>query len=218
MKKFFPLFVLVSLFIALPSSASAEASSSTKVQRATDRIEKMEARVASREAKIVNRIEAKEEKIASRAAMFTQKIATFRNKQKAQVAQRVNLSLGNINQNRTQSMSNRLDKITEILTKVEARVNTVSSNGTDVSSATQAISQAKSAIEAAEMGISAQANNDYTITVTTEAQVGQDAKAVRTDLLADLKATQSLVIAARQAVANAISVSASTLKGSNGGQ
>ena len=207
------------LFAAFTTTlAQVPSNTAPKLPRSTDRIEKMEVKAASREAKILNNLENKEQKIASRAAMFEQKIATFRNKQKATIAQRINLTLATINQNRTQAMTNRLSLMSEILAKLESRVNIASSNGADVSKATEAISAAKTAIQVAEAALAAQSQKDYTIVVSTEAGIGQDAKSSRNSLLTDLKTTQSLITAARQAVANAISVSVSTLKGNSGGQ
>lgn len=167
-------------------------------------------KIASREANLA----ARKEKVASREAALKQKLAQFRDKQKAAVATRVNNSLVQINTKRTETMSKHLTKMTEILNRLASKVNGMADK--DTTTAKEAIQKAKDAVSAAKSAVTTQAEQDYNIVVTTEAGVGQDARASREKLATDLKTTKELVIAARQTVANAISTAVSTLGGNDG--
>lgn len=180
------------------------------LQRIETRAQQVITKVASKEAQITDR----KEKIASREAALKTKLAQFRNQQKAANVSKINDNLVRINATRTASMSANLDKMATILTRLENIVNSVT--GKDTTAAKDAILQARAAIDAAKAAVTAQSAQDYNIVVTSETSVGQDAKTVRLKLETDLKATQATVVAARQAIAKAISTTVSTLGGTNG--
>lgn len=192
-------------------------------ERLEERKAKVEARVASKEAKInekiedrKERLEERREKIASREAAFKAKVEQFKSKQKAVITKRLNENLVNLNNKKTEQMSNHLSKMTEILGKVESKVTEATNNGKDVGSAKEAIEKAKLAISEAQSTVETQSTEDYNIDISTEAKVKNDATSVRQKLAADLKATQEKVVEARKALGDAISISVSTLGGQNG--
>lgn len=151
------------------------------------------------------------DKIASHAATLHAKLQTFRDQKKAAIIDQINTTLAGINKTRTTEMTAHLDMMSAIVTKLEARVTGVGT-GKDTASASAAITSAKTAIDTARTAVTTQAGNDYTITVTSETVARVQVKATRDKLFKDLSTTHGLVVAARQAVANAIST-ASTLLG-----
>lgn len=158
---------------------------------------------------VVKRIE----KVASKSGIAKDKIQKFRDKKRAETAQRVNTKLPEINKTRTDNMSANLVKMTEILAKLETRVAEASNNGKDITEAQNAITQAKADISAAQTAVTEQSQKDYGITVTTESKIAADAKTARDALFNDLKTTHDLVVTARQSLAEAISTASSTLGG-----
>lgn len=151
---------------------------------------------------------------ASQAAALRAKLLSFRNKQKAAIVDRVNTNLANINLKRTEEMMRHLDLLSNIITTLETRVNAVT--GKDTTSAKTAIAAAKVAIDSARQAVTAQQSKDYTITVTSETNVKADVLKERLALLNDLEADHQLIVAARQAVAAAISATAELGGISNG--
>ncbi len=148
-------------------------------------------------------------KMASREAALKLKLDNFKDQKKAQIAQRVNTNLNQINANQTKQMQSYLDKMSALLDKLEARVNSGSPDIKDPVSAKAAIANSRAAIATASAAVSTQSLNDYTITVTTESRIKLDAMAQREKLFKDLKTVRALVIDAKQSVSNAIRVAKS---------
>lgn len=171
---------IVSLTLVLPTFAE-EATRST-----TPRKEKVLQKAETRKDTLKDRM-------ATREATLKTKLATFRDKNKATIAERVNTNLNKINEKQTQAMSNHLDGMSEILAKVETR-----------KGSTSAIISAKVSIASATALVNIQAEKDYTITVTTEAKIKEDAKKMRDMLHSDLKTVRGAIITAKQAVAATI--------------
>lgn len=155
-----------------------------------------------RKEKVMEKIETRKEKMASREAALKAKLEKFKDKKKAEVADRVNTNLNEINQKQTEQMLKHLDKMSALLTKL--------------GSSGSSISDAKTAIASASAAARAQAEKDYTITITAESAVKKDAQKVRDALHTDLRNVRKQVIAAKQAVANAIRTVRS--KGESNGQ
>lgn len=153
------------------------------------------------------KIEARKEKPATREATLRKKLDAFRNREKAEVVDRVNTNLNGINRKQTRQMTKHLDKMSALLDKLAVRVNSGSPDVKDPAAAGAAIADAKTALDAASAAVKAQAEKDYTLQITSESRVKADAQKVRENLHTDLKALRQLVIDAKQAVANAIRVS-----------
>ena len=170
--------------------------------------ERRDAIEAKRE-NIESKIAVMKEKIASRAASLRTRLQEFKNKEKAEIAERVNANLNRVNQNQTEQMKKLLDRMSVILDKLEARVNKAEPDIKDPVAAGTAIAKARAGISTASAAVSAQALNDYTITVTSERRIALDVKAQRNKLHTDLLSVRKLVIDAKQAVAQAIRVAKS---------
>lgn len=198
------IFSLVLIFIYANSAFAQDATST-----ATTRKEKVQQRVETRKETAEQRITALKEKAASREAAMKAKLQTFRDKQKAQIAERVNTNLNKINQKITSEMLKYLTRMSEILAKLETRVNTGSPDIKDVISAKEAIASASASIALAQEAVQAQSEKDYTITVTSEAKIRQDAQNMRKQLHTDLQTVRKLVVDAKQAVGSAIRIAKS---------
>ncbi len=234
--------ISIASVILLTSSALAVDSTSTATplkpnlqQRVDTRIQKIDTRIATREANIKEKMQQLEQRKlaeASKAAMFRQKledqklriasheaevkakIAAFKDKKKAEIATRVNTNLNKINQKQTGEMLKHLDNMSSILDKLTTRINSNSPNVKDPAAALSAVADARASIDAARTAVQTQAQKDYTITVTTETKIRLDAQTERDQLYKDIMATRKLVIDAKQSVTNAIKVarSESTIK------
>lgn len=156
---------------------------------------KVEDRLASREANIKERVENRETKIASKAAALKAKLQVFKDQRKAQIAEKVSTNLNKINQKQTRQMLKHLETMSNILDKLEARANQAGK---------AAIVGSRENIASATAAVNNQASRDYTLTVTSEAKIKQNAQTQRDQLFNDLKSTRQQVIEAKQSVAAAI--------------
>ncbi|MBI2196655.1 hypothetical protein HYU45_03515 [Candidatus Daviesbacteria bacterium] len=197
----------ISPAIALDSTASAPIKSGPAVRPVLKKeaTQKIETRREDVEAKVA----AARDKIASRAAALKTRLQAFKDQKKAQITERVNTNLNNINQSQTTKMQKHLDKMSEILNKLEARVNQNKPDIKDPAKAEEAIASARATIATASAAVSAQALKDYTISVSSESRVRLDAKLQRDKMHTDLRTVRKAVIDAKQAVANAIRVAKS---------
>lgn len=213
--------------IAVESSATAKPSLQQRVESRTQKIDSRIAQIqtsmqekmialeqrrmaeASKSAMFRQKFEIMKERIASHEASVKAKIQLFKDKQKSQIAERINTNLNKINQNQTSQMLRHLEKMSQLLDRLEERVNSNSPDIKDPTLTMQAIAEARKAIEDAKKAVEEQALADYTINVTTETNIKEDAKAQREKLHKDIKEARKLVIDAKQAVSNAVRVAKS---------
>lgn len=151
----------------------------------------------------------RKDKMATREAAFKAKLEKFKDKKKAEIAERVNTNLNKINQKQTAQMLKHLDKMSVILDKLEARVLAGSPDIKDSTAAKAAIAAARSSIASATATVKLQAEKDYTLTVTSESKVKVDAQKARDQLRTDLQALRIQVIEVKQSVGNTIRVAKS---------
>lgn len=160
---------------------------------AATRKDKIQERIDTRKENVAERMEAKKEKMATREAALKTKLEKFKDKKKAEAADRINTNLNRINQNQTDQMLKYLDKMSAILTKLETSTGSQS-----------AIADSRASIASATAAVKAQAAKDYTISVTSESTVKSDAQKARGQLHTDLKNVRQMVVDAKQSVAKAI--------------
>lgn len=159
--------------------------------------------------RVEDKVASIKEKIASREAALRTKLQAFKDRKKAEIADRINTNLNKINQNQAEQMQKHLNRMSAILDKLEARVNQNKPDIKDPPAARAAIASARTTIATASSAVQAQALKDYTIQVTTEGRARLDAKAMRDKLHRDILALRKIVIDTKQAVANAIRVAKS---------
>lgn len=137
---------------------------------------------------------------AARREEFRTRLATIRDAKKKAIVERVDQRLAQINTNRTAIMLRHLTKIEEILARIETRVNDLSTSGKDVATIRTAITSARAAITTARTAVNAQAAKNYTIVITTEANLGSAVSSVRTAFAKDLQTAHQSVVTARKSV------------------
>ena len=195
--------ILICIFAITAYSVAAVESTSSSTRK-----DAVKQKVETRKEAVKKRVETKKENIkermASKEAVLKARLETFKDKKKAQATERVSTNLNKINANHTQMMLKFLARASDILTKLENRVNQGTSDIKDPAVAKAAIADAKAAIATATDAVNAQAEKDYTITVSSESRVKADAQNQRKKLHDDLGATRQLVGDAKKAVSNAI--------------
>lgn len=189
------IFFLSTVLFISPALASEQkpiirTGSETKVVQITNKIGTREAVISK---KIETRIEDIRTRIASREAELKTRLNKFKDKKKAEIAERINKNLNNINQNRTDEMSKHLDIMSGILDRLEARAGK-----------TTEITESRAMIASASSAVKGQAQKDYTVTVTTEKNIKTDLGKIMTQLQQDLRVVRKQVIDAKQSVAYAI--------------
>jgi len=191
-----------------PTFAKDATSPATRREAIKEKVETRKAaiteKIETRKENVANKISAMKERIATKEAAFKARLEAFKDKRKAEIAERVNTNLNKINKNHTDQMLKHLEKMSELLDKLEARVNSVGPDVKDPVVAKAAIADSRAKIAAATATVTAQSEKDYTLTITTESKVKADAQKMRDQLRADLQTTRQLVIDAKQSVANAI--------------
>lgn len=199
-------YILLAFFLIKPlfaenSTTSADTRVKTNIQQ---RIETRKGNPEARKEKIETRIASREAKIASRHAALKEKLQAFKDKKKAEIAERVNTNLNRINTNQTDQMLKHLNIMSTILDKLENLVDQGNPGIKDPVTTKAAITDARAVIAGTSALVSTQAANDYTIQVTSESKVRQDAQAQRTKLFNDLQNVRKSVIATKQKVADVI--------------
>lgn len=198
------------IFLAMPAMALGPAktldatSAATRKENAQQKIET--ARDARKE-KVETKITNIREKIASREAIMKAKLETFKDKRKAEVAERVNTNLNAINLKQTSQMQKHLNTMSSILDRLETRV-----------TAKDAIASTRANIATTSAALTSQAGKDYTIQVTSETRIKSDVQNQRDKLKTDLMTVRKMVIDAKQSVANAIRVAKSGKEATPSGQ
>lgn len=181
---------------------SSSASAATRVQLLNQKAEE-------RKENVENKISNIKEKLASRAAVLKTRLQAFKDKKKAETAERVNTNLNAINQKQTAQMEKHLGNMSAILDKLENRINQGSPDIKDPAGAKAAIASARANIATASAAATAQSLKDYTIQVTSETKIRVDAKLQRDKLHTDLLTLRKAVIDAKQSAANAIRIAKS---------
>lgn len=170
----------------LLTAAPAFAQSITAKQATTAAVQKRQA--------LDQKIAAGKDKLATREAALKAKLEKFKDQRKAKVAERISANLTTINQNQTRLMQSHLTTMLTILEKFGRRT-----SGTSA-----AILTARSTIASASAAVSAQAQKDYTLAVSSESKIKTDAKAQREKLHTELFELKKLVRDAKKAVSDAI--------------
>ena len=183
---------------------NSENGSITSVQiptQSTDtKIGKINTRVATGEAQLTIRTIDWQTQMASREAELKTKLQTFKNKQKADIVQRVSTNLNTINKNETDRMLKNLDSMSNILDKLETAVNTNIANIKNPSEASTIIASARQTIATTSAAVNVQAQKDYTIQVSSESTAKSNAQAKRNLLFNDLRVVRKDMIDAKESV------------------
>lgn len=165
--------------------------------------EEITAAQAARKAEIEKlRLAKKAATDAAREEFLTQ-LATIKDSNKQEIAEKISDNLTMANSKATDRMFAVLDKLDAVLTKVENKIAEAQADGTDTSAQELEITNAKTALEAAKDAVTTQAAKDYIITVGTDTTLRSDISTVVNQQKQDLRTTYETVRSARQAVRQA---------------
>lgn len=211
--------IIILLLILLSASTTlAQDGTTSGTSRKTNLLQRQETRIETKKANVQEKLAASRERIATKEAALKTRLAKFRDKQKAQIAERINTAMANINEKITTAMNRHLQVMSGILDKLEARVNTDTADIKDPAAVRNAIADARDTISSANEAVALQADKDYVLEATSEATIRKDMQGVKAQLRSDLGELRKLVIAAKQKVANAIRVAKSNAGGVSNGQ
>ena len=124
--------------------------------------------------------------IKARRETFKANLKKVKDEKKRKIVEKLDVRFNEVNIKRTTQMTANLDKMTKILDKLFDR-------GVNVATPSNAIQTALDAVKV-------QAAKTYVITISTEDKLKMDVGKVRSQLEADLRAVNELVVAARKAV------------------
>ncbi|MBI2033406.1 MAG: hypothetical protein HYT10_03025 [Candidatus Levybacteria bacterium] len=165
-----------------------------------------------KESRTFTKLENRQEKLATKEAALKERLAEFKDKKKATKILRVSANLSHINKQRIANFTLLLGQMDSIIKRLQTYVSSASASGKDVSTAQQAITAAETALTNAKTAVEIQSLKDYTITVTDEEKVIEEAKEARDKLKSDLETTHESIKQARTAVVEAIKTTLRTIK------
>ncbi|MCL5017583.1 MAG: hypothetical protein M1155_02920 [Patescibacteria group bacterium] len=137
-------------------------------------------------------------------AQLKVQLQVIKDDQKKAVVERLDKNINDLNVRFTDQWSNVLVKLDAYLATTTTEASALSVNGKDISAVTAAVNNAQTAIAAAKSAVEAQAQKNYTITVVNEQTLKANVSDTRNSLNTDLRSVKDLMLAAQQAVINAM--------------
>ncbi len=132
--------------------------------------------------------------------VFKQKLANIQDAKKQAVVERIDAHIDRINDSMVDRWVDGLEQLTEFVERSSSEAAVLKASGANTAALDLAITNARSAITTAETQVSAQAEKNYVISVTTDGalkgSVGQTVSSFRQDL----RNTHQVVFTAKQAV------------------
>lgn len=161
-----------------------------------------------RKASFLERLEIKKKEAQNQMQLrkkeFHEKLAAIKEQRKKQLLQRIQDKTAQINTKRTDFMSAVLEKLASILARSEARVSDAKSRGINTTAAESAIAIAKQKIDQAKSSLESQAGQTYSLEIQSETTLKATVGQTVSELESDLKSAHALVVAAKQAVSDAV--------------
>ena len=166
--------------------------------------EEAKEQIQQKREEVKNAVEVRREElkttIAAKREALKDRLQVVRDEKKKQAVERIYTTLNAINERMTDHFLNVLDQVEDVLDRVQGRSDKAKANDLDVSSAQTAIDAAHRAIDEARTAVREQAAKSYSITVTDEATLRENAKSAKEQLRKDLEAAKDAVKAARDSV------------------
>lgn len=147
---------------------------------------------------------AAQERTEQQRAQFQAGLERIKDDRKKQLVSRLDLNLKALSARHRERLTGLLDRISELLSRTESRTAKAEAAGRDVSGVHAKIEAAHSALDAARARIGDQAGKTYTIIVTAEEEVREDATVARNALRSDLEVVHAAVKTARGAVGDVL--------------
>lgn len=217
MNKFLPAIIVLTVLLTPMYPIYAQGTSTTPARNtksSTSSAKPVMEKIEKAGQKMENTILKMENKLASREAELKNKLLKFKNRTKATRVENINSNLSEVNSKATDRMQGSLDKMASLVAKLKTWIAEQESAGKDMSSAKSDLMDLESQWEAASALVSAQAQNDYTVAVTTETAVKADVQTVRDQLHADLKAVNTKLVSIKQGISGLLG----SWKGQSNGQ
>lgn len=166
--------------------------------------EEIDEKRAEFEARVKEAREEREVKIEEKRAELRERVAQIQDAQKRRVVERIDQKIDELNKRLTNHWISALERMEELLAKLSSRADKAEENGNDVSATRAAVERAKAAIATARAAVEAQAAKTYAIDFTDETTLGEAISAAQHALRNDLQSVRETLVAARQAIAEAL--------------
>lgn len=137
---------------------------------------------------------------ASKREAFQEKLATIKNEKKKEVVTRLDGNFTKINTNTTTRLLETITKFKAILSRITQKQQNLKTAGQDTALLEKAIETTTTKIALAESAITAQAQKEYVVTITTEKNLKINVSVTVKLLETDLKATRTTVTNAQSAL------------------
>lgn len=205
--------LISAIFIGILLIYSTPAFAQTATTPGRIRRDAVKERIAQKREIVTEKIGNLKERIATKEAALRERLAKFKDKEKAQIVERISTNFNKINSNWVDHANKFLANVTRILEKLQQKVNDQAAAGKDATAANAAITTAKAKIASASAAVALQSAKEYTATISGEAAAKSEIKSTRESLRDDWEIIRRLLIDARQAVGDAIEIAAKTLGG-----
>lgn len=139
------------------------------------------------------------QEISQKRAQFKEELATLKDQRKANIIERVDTRLNDINKTRTTRMTARLDRMSLILDKISSKEAELKTQGKDTTTLLNDIALATTAISSAKQAVITQSQKDYVINITSDTTLRSDAKSTVLQFQEDIHAVFLQVEQAREA-------------------
>ncbi len=206
MNKLFISLMLVSILAFSTHTNAATTSKSPSPVAKDDTIELRIKKSLDFEKKLSDKIESLSAKLTKNKDELKKKLAKIKDEKKQKVVLRINDNIALANQRILSRFSTALDKLAAIINKLDKKGQELAQKGTDVTTLNDAIKKADAAIASARTAIQTQAALTYTISISTDTNLGQDVSKTRQALHDDITKVRDTILTARDAVKDAAKV------------
>lgn len=136
-------------------------------------------------------------------AAFKEKLQAIKDQRKQIIVTNLDSRLNQINQRRTQQMTERLNRLSSVLDNISSKEATLATQGKNTTLLKSDIATAKTAIDTAKMAVTTQAAKDYIMSITTDTALKNSASTTIQQFFSDIKVVYLKVVAAQTAVIKA---------------
>jgi hypothetical protein len=136
--------------------------------------------------------------------VFQEQLARIKDTKKQRIVEKVSTNCEDINTRRSDKMTQMLGKLSTILTNVSNRAASASADGKDTSDVETAVTTAQAAIADAQLAVASQSGVTCTITITSDSTAKSEVGGMIRAFQSQLKSVYEKVVAARNAVGDAI--------------
>jgi hypothetical protein len=139
-------------------------------------------------------------KIAEMKTSFKESLLKVKDENKKISAEKIVNTIQSLNTKLTTQLFDKINQIENVLISIESRISKAETNGIDTSSIKTEIDSAKASIVKARESVSLQSQKVYSTTITSEAKLKTEIKALRDTFKNDMKTTSDIVRASHVSV------------------